>query len=759
MTEAADVRFVYLGAGSAVLVASLGVLHGLSSAFRPSKKLERRCVMVNVWSPSRRLFTALVFANMTLAVLLLLFVSSQTVPASAETNVRYISVAAGDDHTLALSEDGTVWAWGSNYYGQIGNGAKKDAVKTPQKLETISGVKALSAGSEATLALKTDGTVWAWGNNDYGRLGDGTNEERLTPVRVKGLENVVAVSLGATHAAALDVDGAVWTWGRNLYGQLSGDADPRGRMTPAKVEGLPRIIAVSAGGRHTLALDSDGRVWAWGDNEYGQLGIGKRDSSNTPIQVAGVEGIVAVAAGALHSVAVKDDGSVWVWGYNEYGVLGTGDTTNSNVPVQLKSISDVVAVAAGTYHTLFLKRDGTVWACGYNKSGQLGTNKRETVKSPVQVTGLAEIVAISAGKTHSAAVRKDGSIWVWGTNSDYQLGLTSRNDDETRNPARVLPIASPDTAKQEPSSAVAAAGSDASRLDVAPANAAPANAGATQASAPAPNPAADSTTIVINPNSTRFTVDGTDLAWESGRDTTHSFVNGRLMVPPQALVEALGGECTYDSQSGKITLELGKTLEMQLGQDTLTVDGQPRNIDVAPQIVNGTLLIPLVHVIDAVGGVTRIDNATGNVTVELKRPKLILVKPDAKGTVQGTQFVYEGKVLFDEVGTTLEWAAMSPDQRFVAYKAEDKIKLYDLEKKAAYLIYKMSSEEYLGKWVYNYGFLPGYRYDFVGWSADSRYFVVNKDYPGLFKGGTGYYKITAATGYMSPVPKDDVVFQ
>jgi alpha-tubulin suppressor-like RCC1 family protein len=239
-------------------------------------------------------------------------------------------------HTVALKNDGTFWVWGNNYYGQLGDGTNTNR-NTPVPVSGLTGIiTAISAGVFNTVALKNDRTVLAWGLNSSGQLGDGTTTDSDTPVPVSGLINVIAISAGESYAVALKNDGTVWAWGSNGYGQL-GDGSTIEKHTPVPVSGLTGIItAISAGELHTVALKNDGTVWAWGRNNYGQLGDGTTTDSDTPVQASGLTGITAIAAGESHTVALKNDGTLWAWGRNNYGQLGDGTTTDSDTPVQVK---------------------------------------------------------------------------------------------------------------------------------------------------------------------------------------------------------------------------------------------------------------------------------------------------------------------------------------------------------------------------------------------------------------------------------------
>ncbi|AEG14452.1 Ig domain protein group 2 domain protein [Desulfofundulus kuznetsovii DSM 6115] len=336
-------------------------------------------------------------------------------PAGADISTgSQVKIAAGGARSLAIKSDGTVWAWGG----------------TPVPVQNLTGVVAVEAGSFYSLALKSDGTVWAWGDNYYGQLGDGTTTNRYTPVQVQNLTGVVAIAAGGGHSLALKSDGTVWAWGYNGYGQL-GDGTITNRTTPVQVKNLTGVVAVAAGGGHSLALKSDGTVWAWGYNGYGQLGDGTTMNRYTPVQVQNLTGVVAIAAGSSHSLALKSDGTVWAWGNNGYGQLGDGTTTNRTTPVRVQGLTDVVAIAAGNEHSLALKSDGTVWTWGWNYSGQLGDGTTTNRYTPVQVQNLTGVVAIAAGGGHSLALKSDGTVWAWGNNDWGELGDGTRTDRHT----------------------------------------------------------------------------------------------------------------------------------------------------------------------------------------------------------------------------------------------------------------------------------------------------------------------------------------
>jgi alpha-tubulin suppressor-like RCC1 family protein len=403
----------------------------------------------------------------------------------------YLAVSCGLEHTMAVYGDGTVRTWGRNNIGQLGDGANSMLLdrNLPGTVNDLNNMIAVAAGGEHSLALRKDGTISAWGYNYDGQLGDGTTsqnkhdeENKYAPVSVGGVENVAAIAAGYYHSVALKSDGTVWTWGYNEFGQLgigtddinrtSGDGAAADKFVPTRVTNarfpdgsigsLPVIIALAAGYYHTVALTEDGKVFCWGLNDDGQLGNGAQLKSpgefsagpplysNIPVQVvtgknpedgSSVElsGIVSIAAGGYHTVALKNDGTVWAWGYNEQGQLGNGTDGTDNqddhfhrvIPTQViakkfdgtsEGLSNIVAIAAGFKQTVALDRFGFVWTWGDNKYGQLGDGSNTNRNSSWKISSLSNMVAVASGCYHMAALRRDGTIWAWGDNMYGQLG-------------------------------------------------------------------------------------------------------------------------------------------------------------------------------------------------------------------------------------------------------------------------------------------------------------------------------------------------
>jgi len=356
-----------------------------------------------------------------------LLASPLAVQVTAAGNPDMRRIAAGRWHSLVVKSDGSLWAWGYNGFGQLGDGT---TTGYQGLVPVLDGVAAVAAGSMYSLALKTDGSLWAWGANNVGQLGDGTTAQRLKPVRV--LTQVASVAAGFEHTLALKTDGTLWAWGNNALGQL-GDGTVTNRLLPFQV--LNGVASVAAGGQHTLSIKTDGSLWAWGNNAQGELGDGTLTQRPRPTKV--MSGVAMVAGGGYHTLAVKTDGSLWAWGYNMGGALGDGTTKYRPRPV--KVLTGVAGVAAGGFHTLAVKTDASLWAWGYNGLGELGDGTTTNRLRPVQV--LTGVAAVTAGYLHTLALKTDGSLWGWGNNGNGQLG-----DGSTANRLSPLRVSVPDFA-------------------------------------------------------------------------------------------------------------------------------------------------------------------------------------------------------------------------------------------------------------------------------------------------------------------------
>ena len=280
----------------------------------------------------------------------------------------------------------------------------------------------------ATRILKSDGTVWGWGQNWFNQLGDGSpGRAKKMPVQARGLSGIVSMATGSYHTLALDENGRVWACGYNEYGQL-GDGTRLERKTPVKLSTISDVKALATGSYHSLALTQDGSVYAWGSNWNGQLGDGTTTDRRSPTRVAGLANVVAIACGEYHSLALTQSGAVYAWGYNEGGQLGDGTLVNRPTPTLIGSLSGIQAISAGCYHTQAMSTNGTVYAWGQNTSGQLGDGSNQNRLLPVPVAGLSGVATLQAGAYSSFAIQSDGKVRAWGANWYGQLGDLAARD-------------------------------------------------------------------------------------------------------------------------------------------------------------------------------------------------------------------------------------------------------------------------------------------------------------------------------------------
>lgn len=336
----------------------------------------------------------------------------------------------GATYALMCGGDGVVRAWGSNWYGELGLG-HTDTQPAPAALSAISNVVSVSAGEVSSLAVNRNGTLYTWGANFIGQLGNGTVDDTNVPTQVIGmLNNVRTAKMGSGHALAVKTNGTVWVWGYNGEGQLGqGTYDSDAHVAPIMVTGLI-ATAAAVGQSHNLVLDTNGVVWGWGSNLGGQVGVPiVFDYEMTPVMVSNWTGVRAIACGQKSSFALKSNGTVWAWGFDLRGSLGIGPTVSANAtPAQVLNLpTNIVALAAGVGHSMALDSTGNVWTWGANSSGQLGvgTSDNNDHSYPAVLTSLSGVVDIACANNSSYAIKADGSVWTWGDNADGALGYST----------------------------------------------------------------------------------------------------------------------------------------------------------------------------------------------------------------------------------------------------------------------------------------------------------------------------------------------
>jgi alpha-tubulin suppressor-like RCC1 family protein len=372
-----------------------------------------------------------------------------------------VSIWGGARGTIILKSDGTVWTWGANFDGKLGIGL--DPTNFPRSLVPVevhgpgnagylNSVKAIMGGEIHNVALKSDGTVWTWGWNAFGQLGNGTTDDSWTPTQTgltasPPLTSVVKLGGRPYFTLAEKTDGTIWAWGMNQYGQMgNGKVNPLsgpqvtvpGMVNNSSPGGpINNALQITCGFQFGAALATNGTVWTWGSGSHGELGQGTPTTSYIPAQVPGLTNVTAISAGWFHILALKSDRTVWAWGENAHGEVSDGTAINRSNAVQVLNLTNIVAVSGGDDHSSALAGDGTIWKWGQNDVGELGNGTADAnahaVPAKILVdkfgAGFSNIVMVSARDYHNIAVKADGSVWMWGANDQGQCGDGATNDD------------------------------------------------------------------------------------------------------------------------------------------------------------------------------------------------------------------------------------------------------------------------------------------------------------------------------------------
>ncbi len=352
----------------------------------------------------------------------------------------FTKVSAGLNHTVAIASNGTLWAWGTNISGELGIGLTPSFSLVPVQVGIANNWVDISAGNGFTLAIRAVGilgnqnTLWAWGANNFGQLGDGTTDNKFVPTQIGTNTKWTQVSAGTNHSMAINDTSTLftpgnktlWGWGRNNVGQL-GDGITPNQNAPVQIGTAIDWGQVAVGNSYTIAQKTDGRLFSWGLNNLGQLGINSTTTTSARTQIGtDSDWSINFSADAAHVVAIKNNGTLWAWGYNLSAQLGNGNTANSLTPIQIGSAIDWTKVSVGAGHSMALKNNGDLYTWGKNEEGQLGIGSLDFSLTRNLIGG--NYATISAGANFSVGIKNDGTLNIAGTNLFGQLGTGTTVD-------------------------------------------------------------------------------------------------------------------------------------------------------------------------------------------------------------------------------------------------------------------------------------------------------------------------------------------
>jgi alpha-tubulin suppressor-like RCC1 family protein len=349
----------------------------------------------------------------------------------AAVNSFGLGVSSAASNSVTPAQQRQLWSWGDNGSGQLALGDTIDR-SSPVQVGALTTWEKASVGADFCAAIRVDGTLWTWGSGASGVLGSGSTQSVSSPVQVGGLSDWSIVASGsAANCGAIKSNGTLWLWGSSSNGALGNNTSGgNNQSSPVQIGSLTIWSKLSVGTYSCIAVRTDGRMFSWGSNNYGQLGINSSDAyggqdRSSPVQIGSLTNWSQVTTKGRSSAAVKTDGTLWSWGLNGYGQLGLGDVINRSSPVQIGALTNWSTVAMGSYHCCAIKTDGTLWAWGLNGSGRLGLNNTINRSSPVQVGALTNWVSVESATANCAATQSNGTLWTWGEGFKGKLGQNS----------------------------------------------------------------------------------------------------------------------------------------------------------------------------------------------------------------------------------------------------------------------------------------------------------------------------------------------
>lgn len=342
---------------------------------------------------------------------------------------QFQKISTGSQYNLAIDNEGNIWSWGYNYYGQLGDGTKVDKI-SPVQITTETKFKEVLAGNgdDHSLAIDEEGNIWSWGCNNRGQLGDGTTTDNYNPKKITTGTKFIKIEAGDCISFAIDENRDLWGWGDNRWGQLGYETEDI-KNIPTKLNINIKVKEISAKYLHNLLIDTEGNLWSCGRNTYGQVGNGKKeDSVKKPIQILQGTKFSKVATGIYYSLALDTNGNLWTWGWNNYGQLGNGTQTDCYIPKQIQTETSFSQIGAMSYFSVALDIDGNIWAWGNNGGGQLGDGTTVNKTKPQKIKSKNKFKEILVGGNFVKAKDINGNLWGWGSNEYGQVkyGTTTK---------------------------------------------------------------------------------------------------------------------------------------------------------------------------------------------------------------------------------------------------------------------------------------------------------------------------------------------
>lgn len=357
-------------------------------------------------------------------------VSESNIPVVSRALINWQSIVGGGYHSIGIKQDGTLWGWGDNRHGQLGNGTRYSFI-APYQVGADNNWRAISTKEFHCLAIKQDGTLWTWGRNSEGQLGDSTITERTIPTQIAKGTKWLNISAGYDHSLGIKQDGSLWAWGHNPNRELGVDFFMEFITIPRQVGTAINWKSISAGFFSSMGIKEDGTLWGWGNNVLGQLGDGTSNNIKTvPVQIGAATNWKEVAMGNFHTLAIKQNGTIWAWGNNDSGEIGDGTNIRKLVPTQVGTANDWVAISANEHYSLAIKQNGTIWAWGNNQYGQLGDGTNTNKNVPTLISHFCIPIPVKL-ISFTGYVTNNQNILNWSTaneTNNKQFEIERSND-------------------------------------------------------------------------------------------------------------------------------------------------------------------------------------------------------------------------------------------------------------------------------------------------------------------------------------------